>query len=129
MKLNEISIAVKIQLKVDSSINENPWDFSYLATQRERNQTVFNARRYGRSATSFVSFIEALPHVKGMELQPYQKELLQVLFERQQKVVNSLGLNVSRLGKSIYQPATVRGLVSTTHSVIVDDMGVSHDCI
>lgn len=129
MKLKEISIAVKIQLKVDSSINENPWDFSYLATQRERNQAVIKARQNGRTATSFVSFIDALPHVQGMELQPYQKELLQVLFERQQKVVNSLGLNVSRLGKSIYQPAQLRGLVNRADSVMVDDMGVSHDCI
>lgn len=124
MKLNEISIAVKTQLKVDSPINKNPWDFSYLETQRERNQAVFKARRNERTATSFVSFIDALPHVQGMELQPYQKELLQVLFERQQKVVNSLGLNVSRLGKNIYQPAKVHGLVSTADSVIVDDVGV-----
>lgn len=127
MKLNEISIAVKIQLKVDSSINENPWDFSYLATQRERNQAVFKARRNSIAASPFV-FLQ-MAHVQGMELQPYQKKLLQVLFDRQQKVVHSLGLNVSRLGKSIYQPVTVRGLVSTADSEIVDDMGVPHDCI
>lgn len=122
MKLNEISIAVKIQLKVDSSINENPWDFSYLEAYKPHRQLVVTPRMFGRVKNTLELEYPELTGAIGLE--PFQNCLLELLRKREQETLKMMWVPPARLGKSFYKPVFPHLLKDSAVCATFVDAGV-----